>query len=524
MAEDKKVVLKELSSDGNWYKRLFESSSDIVQRDTKPGHTVEQDLTTIENTLLGKVSGTVRIYKSLDEISDALSISSTMVSICGAMAAGSIALYGNISGNSTVYPTINGTVLILKYSDEYCMCFYNDVETNSVFTGVYYNSASISTPKWSGWATYAPSVHSHTAATSTTLGMVKSGGDVTIDSNGIITVNDDSHNHTIDNIDGLQTKLSDLSAAIEAAVNSITSHTSNKNNPHGVSATQIGAIPASKIGVADGVASLDSTGKVPSSQLPSYVDDILEFDTLSEFPNPGESGKIYTDISTNKTYRWSGTTYTEVGSGGVALGETSATAYRGDRGKIAYDHSQLTSGNPHGVTKSDVGLGNVGNYKALSTVSGQGLSSTEVTNVLSNLGITATITEINYVDGVTSNIQTQLNNKAASTHTHDIDDIDTLSTALSQKQNMITGAATTILTSNLTVNRALISNGSGKVDVSVVTDTELGYLDGVTSSIQTQLNAKAASSHNHNGTYVRLADQASQPTNQSTGDLWLCPI
>lgn len=53
-----------------------------------------------------------------------------------------------------------------------------------------------------------------------------------------------------------------------------------------------------------------------------------------------ESGKIYVDTTTNKCYRWSGSTYVEIGGGGVALGETSATAHRGDHGKIAYDHSQ----------------------------------------------------------------------------------------------------------------------------------------------------------------------------------------
>lgn len=65
-------------------------------------------------------------------------------------------------------------------------------------------------------------------------------------------------------------------------------------------------------------------------------------------------------------------------------------------------------------------------------------------------------------------------------------------TALQGKQATITGAATTIATSNLTTNRALISNGSGKVAVSATTTTELGYLSGVTGAIQTQLNAKAA--------------------------------
>lgn len=51
----------------------------------------------------------------------------------------------------------------------------------------------------------------------------------------------------------------------------------------------------------------------------------------------------------------------EGGGAGLSLGETSTTAYRGDQGKTAYDHSQVTTGNPHGVTKSDVGLGNVDN-------------------------------------------------------------------------------------------------------------------------------------------------------------------
>ena len=100
-------------------------------------------------------------------------------------------------------------------------------------------------------------------------------------------------------------------------------------------------------------------GKVPSSQLPAYVDDVLEFANLASFPATGESGKIYVSIDTNKTYRWSGTGYAEI-SASLALGETSSTAYRGDRGKIAFDHSE-TIGNPHGTTKADIGLGNVDN-------------------------------------------------------------------------------------------------------------------------------------------------------------------
>ena len=102
------------------------------------------------------------------------------------------------------------------------------------------------------------------------------------------------------------------------------------------------------------------SGKIPEANLPSYVDDVLEYNSKSNFPTSGETGKIYVDISTNLTYRWGGSAYVEI-SPSLALGETSGTAYRGDYGAIAYAHSQKRSGNPHGVTKSDVGLGNVEN-------------------------------------------------------------------------------------------------------------------------------------------------------------------
>ena len=107
----------------------------------------------------------------------------------------------------------------------------------------------------------------------------------------------------------------------------------------------------------------------------------------------------------------------------------------------------------------------------------QGVSS------LTDLGVTATATELNYMDGVTSNVQTQLN----------------------AKQATITGGASTIASTNLTASRALVSNGSGKVVVSNVTSTELGYLDGVTSSIQTQLNAKSPTNHASSATTYGVA-------------------
>lgn len=100
-------------------------------------------------------------------------------------------------------------------------------------------------------------------------------------------------------------------------------------------------------------------GTVPANQLPSYVDDVIEAENYAALPTTGEAGKIYVTKNDNKTYRWSGSGYAII-SDTIAIGETSATAYRGDRGKTAYDHSQA-SGNPHSTSKNDVGLGNVPN-------------------------------------------------------------------------------------------------------------------------------------------------------------------
>ena len=98
-------------------------------------------------------------------------------------------------------------------------------------------------------------------------------------------------------------------------------------------------VSTSAVGAANGVAELDANGIVLASQLPSYVDDALEYASVSAFPATGEAGKIYVAVDTNLAYRWSGSGYTEI-SPSLALGETSSTAYRGDRGKIAYDHSE----------------------------------------------------------------------------------------------------------------------------------------------------------------------------------------
>lgn len=90
-------------------------------------------------------------------------------------------------------------------------------------------------------------------------------------------------------------------------------------------------IDRSEIGQANGVAGLDASGKVPTSQLPSYVDDVVEYENEEAFPEEGEAGKIYVATDTNKTYRWSGSQYVEI-SASLVIGTTTGTAYDGGLG------------------------------------------------------------------------------------------------------------------------------------------------------------------------------------------------
>ena len=182
-------------------------------------------------------------------------------------------------------------------------------------------------------------------------------------------------------VDAFETELSGAehnvpySPAVLAKTNAIeanvSAHIGNTANPHKVTKAQIGLanvenksstqirseltkenvtnalgytpIDESRIGAANGVASLDASGRIPASQIPGGFDNIEEYDNLAAFPTTGEEGKIYVAKDTNLTYRWTGSQYVEI-SPSLALGETATTAYRGDRGKVAYTHSQV-SGN-----------------------------------------------------------------------------------------------------------------------------------------------------------------------------------
>ena len=220
-------------------------------------------------------------------------------------------------------------------------------------------------------------------------------------------------------------------------------------------------VNTSTLGVANGVATLDATGLVPTTQLPAYVDDVLEFANLAAFPTTGESGKIYVALNTNKTYRWSGSAYIYITSGAVdsVAGKTGVvTLVKGDVGLGSVDNtsdankpvstaqqsaldlkaplaSPALTGAPTAPTAAvgtsttqvattafvNAEIANDAPTKTGGGASGSwGISVTGSSASCSGLaasattltGLTATVTELNYTVGVTSAIQTQLNDKA----------------------------------------------------------------------------------------------------------------
>ena len=326
-----------------------------------------------------------------------------------------------------------------------------------------------------------------------------------------------------------------------------TSHTTAAYGDHTHTASQVGAIASNLKGAVNGVAELDENGKVPSSQLPSYVDDVLEYASQASFPATGEAGKIYVDTSDNTTYRWSGTAYVAIGSS-LALGETSSTAYRGDRGKTAYDHSQsthartdataVTSSTTNGnikingtettvythpsttaasaaavkvgkdssghvvigdaLTKSDVGLGNVGNFKAVSTVASQGLSSTEQSNARANIGA-----------GTSSlALGTSSTTAAKGDHTHTTSlasDSGTATVSLSANTTYkLTAGGTSVIFKTPVDNNTTYSSksaASGGTDLSLVTTGEKYTWNNKSNlAIGTTSSTAAAGNHTHTTT------------------------
>ena len=265
---------------------------------------------------------------------------------------------------------------------------------------------------------YAAASHAH--------GDITSGGDITataptIASGDQLIINDNSASKITNGptFDGSTTTKYLSQKGTWESVPTINYPVTSVNGETGavvLDASDVNAVATSAVGANSGVAPLNASGKIDSTYLPSYVDDVIEgyyynskFYTTSAHTTEitGETGKIFVDLSTNKTYRYGGSSFTEISQGSVV--------------SVSRD---LTSGTKIGTL----------------TINGTG---------------------------------TDLYAPTPETFT-------------------VTGGASTIVSDNLTANRALISNTNGKVAVSDVTSTELGYLDGVTSAIQTQINDKQA--------------------------------
>ena len=318
-----------------------------------------------------------------------------------------------------------------------------------------------------------------------------------------------------------------------------------------LTASDVNAIPSSQKGTAGGVASLDSSGFILSSQLPPSVDEILEGylynnafyeDEEHDVEIEAQSSKIYVDLNNNLTYRWSGTAYVEI-SKSLAIGETSSTAYRGDRGKIAYDHSQAAHARTDATKVSDSSTnGNIlvngsqvnvythpsytqrssGLYKITVDGSGHVSGATAVTKSdITALGIPAQDTNTTYSvattskDGLmSSEDKTKLDGIASGANKYSHPSYTAKSSGLYKVTVDSTGhvsATSAVTKADITAlgipgqdTNTTYTLGSfgitatateiNKLDGLTATTAELNYVDGVTSNIQTQLNGKLSTS------------------------------
>lgn len=505
------------------------------------------------------------------------------------------------SGGSTFGPGTNGQILKSNGTTMY----WGDSSADSVpWTGVTGKPSTFTPTIGTTATTAAAGNHTHTTSLATSTGTsqltLESGGKYVLTSGGTTYIFTMPTAPTTLPANGGNADTVDNKHAADFATSTqgtnADNHRAATNNPHSVTKAQVGLgnvtndaqVKRSEMGVASGVATLDTNGKVPSSQLPSYVDDVLEYTSKTGFPTTGETGKIYVATDTNLTYRWGGSAYVEI-SASLALGETSSTAYRGDRGKIAYDHSQSdhapsnaqanviesvkvngtaltvtskavnvtvptkvsdltndlnftsntgtvtqvkigdTAYNPSSgvislpvyptvsypvtsvagktgavtLARGDVGLGNVGNFKAVSTVASQELTDTEKSNARANIGAgTSNLT-----------IGTTASTAAAGNHNHD-SAYKKIQTAVSDP-----GANGTSLTFIATASQ----NTNGVISITKKTVSTMG---GASSSANGTAGLVPAPSKGDegkflmgNGTWVTLVHATYDTSTTSTTDL-----
>lgn len=266
-----------------------------------------------------------------------------------------IQIKDNINTNTTYNLTKNGNTITLRGSDG---STFNVTDSNTVYGNATASAAGLMSAadkaKLDGVAAGSNHVTVDAELSTTSTNPVQN----KVIKSALDSKSNTGHKHVKADITNFPTSMpaSDVPAWAKAA-----------SKPSYTIGEVSGNLPASRI-----------SGTIAAANLPSYVDDVLEYASLSKFPTKGESGKIYTALDTNKIYRWSGSAYVVI-SETIALGTTHSSAGYGDESRAAYNHS-ATTGNPHKTTKTDLGLGNVEN-KSSATIRGE-LTSANVTTAL----------------------------------------------------------------------------------------------------------------------------------------------
>ena len=272
-----------------------------------------------------------------------------------------IQIKDNINTNTTYNLTKSGSTITLRGSDG---STFNVTDSNTVYGNATASAAGLMSAadkaKLDGVAAGSNHVTVDAELSTTSTNPVQ---------NKVIKSALDGKSNTGHTHDDRYYTESEINTKLNAKANSSHTHTKTQitDFPTSMPASDVYAWakaaskPSYTIGEVSGnLAASRISGTISAANLPSYVDDVLEYASLSKFPTAGESGKIYTALDTNKIYRWSGSAYVVI-SETVALGTTHSSAGYGDESRAAYNHSTKTSGNPHHVTKTDVGLGNVDN-------------------------------------------------------------------------------------------------------------------------------------------------------------------
>lgn len=272
-----------------------------------------------------------------------------------------IQIKDNINTNTTYNLTKSGSTITLRGSDG---STFNVTDSNTVYGNATASAAGLMSAadkaKLDGVAAGSNHVTVDAELSTTSTNPVQ---------NKVIKSALDGKSNTGHTHDDRYYTESEINIKLNAKANSSHTHTKTQitDFPTSMPASDVYAWakaaskPSYTIGEVSGnLAASRISGTISAANLPSYVDDVLEYASLSKFPTAGESGKIYTALDTNKIYRWSGSAYVVI-SETVALGTTHSSAGYGDESRAAYNHSTKTSGNPHHVTKTDVGLGNVDN-------------------------------------------------------------------------------------------------------------------------------------------------------------------